>query len=59
MFLRMRMMTPDDEPVSWSAMSLDHSGLVRRAENPFAFLEGQTRVLSIMYLHFRYVEVLG
>ena len=38
---------------------LGSSELIRRAENPFAFLEtGKEKFLSFMYLHFRYVHLL-
>ena len=37
-----------------SSFYLDDSALIRKAENPFAFLQGQEKVLSLMYLHFRY-----
>jgi hypothetical protein len=37
-----------------SSFYLDDSALIRRAENPFAFLHGQEKVLSLLYLHFRY-----
>jgi hypothetical protein len=38
---------------------LGDSELIRRAENPFAFLDTRAeKVLSFMYLHFRYVYVL-
>lgn len=37
---------------------LNASQLLRRAENPFAFLTGSTKVYSMLYLYFRYVYVL-
>ena len=40
--------------VDTSSFYLDDSALIRKAENPFAFLQGQEKVLSLMYLHFRY-----
>ena len=33
---------------------LGESRLLRKAENPFSFLKGQEKILSMMYLHFRY-----
>ena len=33
---------------------LGESQLIRKAENPFAFLNGMEKVLSLFYLHFRY-----
>jgi len=53
------LLSPD--PARWRAFRrsvatsyLGESQLIRRAENPFSFLRGQERVLSMMYLHFRY-----
>ena len=37
---------------------LESSKLIRRAENPFAFLTGQERALSLAYLHYRYMRQL-
>lgn len=37
---------------------LGKSELIRKAENPFAFLVGNERALSLAYLHFRYFFVL-
>ena len=37
---------------------LGSSELIRKAENPFAFLAGTEAILSTMYLHFRYVLLL-
>lgn len=33
---------------------LGESKLIRKAENPFSFLKGTEKTLSMMYLHFRY-----
>jgi Domain of unknown function (DUF1736) len=33
---------------------LGESRLLRKAENPFSFLKGREKILSMMYLHFRY-----
>lgn len=41
-----------------SSFYLDDSALIRRAENPYAFLHGQEKVLSLMYLHFRYLYLM-
>lgn len=41
------------------SLYLGSSELIRKAENPFAFLNtAQERVLSLVYLHFRYILVL-
>ena len=37
---------------------LERSELIRRAENPFAALVGQEKMLSLAYLHFRYLALL-
>ena len=41
-----------------SGVYLESSDLIRKAENPFAFLHGTELVLSLMYLHFRYMLAL-
>lgn len=41
-----------------SSFYLDDSALIRKAENPFAFLHGQEKVLSLMHLHVRYLMLL-
>ena len=45
-------------PQQRKAIFLEQSELIRKAENPFAFLHGQEYVLSMMYLHFRYLYLL-
>lgn len=40
------------------AIYLGNSELIRKAENPFTFLKGQERLLSYIYLHFRYFYLL-
>lgn len=46
-------------PPSYSSFYLDQSQLIRRAENPFAFLNGTTeKYYSFSYLHFRYMYLL-
>ena len=40
------------------SLYLGKSDLIRRAENPFAFLVGREKALSIAYLHFRYMFVM-
>ena len=40
------------------SLYLGTSDLIRRAENPFAFLGGREKALSLVYLHFRYLYVL-
>lgn len=41
------------------SLYLGSSDLIRKAENPFAFLDGRKeKFLSMMYLHFRYLYVL-
>jgi hypothetical protein len=37
---------------------LESSMLIRRAENPYAFLTGKERALSLAYLHYRYMRQL-
>eukprot|EP01038_Epipyxis_sp_PR26KG_P007842 gene7842-10649_t len=37
-----------------SGLYLGNSQLIRKAENPFSFLSGKEKILSMMYLHFRY-----
>lgn len=37
---------------------LERSELIRKAENPFAFLQGQEKLLSMTYLHSRYLSLL-
>jgi hypothetical protein len=41
-----------------SGVYLESSDLIRKAENPFAFLSGTERALSLMYLHYRYLKTL-
>ena len=41
-----------------SGIYLDHSDLIRNAENPFSFLEGKEKILSYIYLHWRYLYLL-
>ena len=50
--------SPIGEVVDISSFYLDDSQLIRKAENPFAFLNGQEKVFSLMYLHFRYFFLL-
>eukprot|EP01041_Mallomonas_annulata_P002741 gene2741-5402_t len=40
------------------SLYLGKSELIRKAENPFAFLTGTERMFSIAYLHFRYMFVM-
>jgi hypothetical protein len=42
----------------WSGATLDGSGLLRITENPFAFLRGLPRRMSVSYLHARYLWLL-
>merc|ERR1711871_1076770 len=41
-----------------NSVYLESSQLIRKAENPFSFLSGTEKALSLMYLHFRYMYVL-
>jgi hypothetical protein len=41
-----------------SGVYLESSDLIRKAENPFAFLSGAELVFSILYLHYRYMTAL-
>eukprot|EP00602_Paraphysomonas_sp_CaronLab_P007303 CAMPEP_0185035494 /NCGR_PEP_ID=MMETSP1103-20130426/26972_1 /TAXON_ID=36769 /ORGANISM="Paraphysomonas bandaiensis, Strain Caron Lab Isolate" /LENGTH=963 /DNA_ID=CAMNT_0027572601 /DNA_START=413 /DNA_END=3304 /DNA_ORIENTATION=- len=43
---------------STASFYLDESQLIRKAENPFAFLDREEKVLSLLYLHFRYFFLL-
>lgn len=44
---------------TYSSFYLDQSQLIRRAENPFAFLDNTTeKIFSFSYLHFRYMYLL-
>jgi hypothetical protein len=43
---------------STSSFYLDESQLIRKAENPFAFLDPAEKAMSLMYLHFRYFFLL-
>jgi tetratricopeptide (TPR) repeat protein len=43
---------------SWANATLNRSELIRKTENPFIFTEGLSRVLSLMYLHSRYLQLL-
>ena len=44
--------------LSLTSSTLEHSELIRKAENPFAFLSGLPRVLSLNYLQAKYAELL-
>lgn len=44
--------------VDLSSAYLSDSQLIRNAENPFAFLHGKEKAMSLMYLHFRYFWVM-
>ena len=41
-----------------TSVSLQGSGLIRRAENPFHFLRGRSWLLSVVYLQLRYLRML-
>ena len=41
-----------------SSFYLDNSELIRKAENPFCFLTGKEKILSYVYLHWRYLFLL-
>jgi Flp pilus assembly protein TadD len=43
---------------SWANATLNQSELIRKTENPFIFTHGLSRVLSLMYLHWRYLLLL-
>ena len=54
--VRLYLMVGEDG--DWWKITLEHSQLVRRAENPFKFLDGLPRVLSYAYLQVRYARLL-
>jgi hypothetical protein len=57
--LRMYLSREEGQPLlSLTSSTLETSGLMRRAENPFAFLTGTTRVLSLNFLQVKYAQLL-
>jgi protein O-mannosyl-transferase len=57
--LRTWLATPPGQSVlSLSASTLQHSQLLRKAENPFVFLNGTTWVMSVGYLQAKYAQLL-
>ena len=48
----------DSTAASTSSFYLDESQLIRKAENPFAFLNPTEKAYSVLYLHFRYFYLL-
>ena len=58
LWLRAYLATPAGEPFSFARGTLSGSQLLRRAENPFAFLQGLSKVLSLNYLQAFYAGLL-
>jgi tetratricopeptide (TPR) repeat protein len=57
--LRLHLMRPPGAPVSFAAASLATSGLIRRAENPLAFVPGRLAwALSVCRVQLEYVRLL-
>jgi hypothetical protein len=58
-YLVVRMLVSrDSDSLSLSSSTLESSGLIRKAENPFAFLSGAARVLSLNMLQAKYAQLL-